>query len=309
MKRCKISVIGAGNVGATTAHWLANKELGDIALIDVVDGTPQGKALDLQQAGPIEGFDLKIAGSTSYELTRNSDVVVITAGIPRRPGMSRDDLLKTNAKIVSDVTRQVAQYSPDCVLIVVSNPLDAMAYVAKKVSNFPANRVIGMAGILDTARLRAFIAEAADVSVEDVTAVVYGGHGDTMVPLTRFCSIGGAPLDKFLASQKIDEIVTRTCNGGIEIVNLLKTGSAYYAPSSAVVQMVEAVVRDKKRILPCAVWLEGQYGVSNLFVGVLAKLGRGGVEQIIELDLNSEEREALMKSANAVKNLIHVLEG
>lgn len=308
MKRAKITVVGAGNVGATTAHYLSNKNLGNIVLIDIVDGVPQGKGLDLYEACPIDGSDVKITGTTDYALSRDSDVVVITAGIPRKPGMSRDDLLKTNARIVADVTREVARYSPDSILIVVSNPLDAMAYVAKKTSGFPGNRVMGMAGVLDTARFRAFLAEAADVSVEDVTAVIYGGHGDTMVPLIRFCSIAGAPLETFLSREKIEQIVKRTRDGGIEIVNYLKTGSAYYAPAAATAQMVETIVHDKKRVLPCAVWLEGQYGITNLFVGVLAKLGSRGVEQIVELDLNREELELLEKSAGAVRTLIDVWE-
>lgn len=308
MKRPKITVVGAGNVGATAAHWIATKELGDVVLVDVVEGVPQGKALDLQQSGPVEGFDLKITGSNDYAATENSDVVVITAGIPRKPGMSRDDLLRTNARIVTDVTTQIAKYSPKCVLIVVSNPLDAMAWVAKKVSGFPRERVIGMAGVLDSARFRTFVAEAANVSVEDVYGFVYGGHGDTMVPMTRYCSIGGAPLEKFLSKEKIDQIVERTKNGGLEIVNFLKTGSAFYAPSSSVVAMVEAIVRDKKRVLPCAVWLEGEYGIKNLYVGVLAKLGTNGVEKVVELDLNETEKTNLKRSADAVQSLVEVLE-
>ncbi len=309
MKRAKITVVGAGNVGATAAHWIASKELGDIVLVDVVDGVPQGKALDLLEASPVEGFDLRITGTNDYAATENSDVVVITAGIPRKPGMSRDDLLKTNAKIVGEVTEKVAKYSPKSILIVVSNPLDAMAYVAKKASGFPRNRVIGMAGVLDSARFRTFVSEAAGVSVEDVHGFVYGGHGDTMVPMVRYCSISGVPLNKFLSESKINEIVERTRNGGAEIVNLLKTGSAFYAPSSSVVQMVESIVKDKKRVLPCAVSLEGEYGFSNLFVGVLAKLGTNGVEQVIELDLNETEKQQLKKSADAVKGLVDVVEG
>ncbi|MBI4403218.1 MAG: malate dehydrogenase [Deltaproteobacteria bacterium] len=307
MKRPKITVVGAGNVGETAAHWLASKELGDVVLVDVLEGIPQGKALDLLQSGPIEGFDVRVTGANDYGPTENSDIVVITAGLPRKPGMSRDDLLKTNAKIVTEVTEQVCKYSPQSILLVVSNPLDAMAYVAKQVSGFPRSRVIGMAGILDSARFRTFVAQAANVSVEDVHAFVYGGHGDTMVPMTRYCSISGVPLEKFLPANQITQIVDRTRNGGAEIVNLLKSGSAYYAPSAAVVQMVEAIVRDKKRILPCAVWLEGEYGISNLFIGVLAKLGHAGMEQVIELDLNPEERQLLSKSAEAVRSLVQVL--
>lgn len=309
MKRAKITVVGAGNVGATAAHWIATKELGDVVLVDVAEGIPQGKALDLLQSGPVEGFDLKIVGTNDYAATENSDVVVITAGLPRKPGMSRDDLLKTNANIVTQVTQNIVKYSPKTILIVVSNPLDAMAYVAKKVSGFPKNRVIGMAGVLDTARFKTFIAEAADVSVEDVHGFVYGGHGDTMVPLTRYCSIAGVPLDKFLPQSKIDEIVKRAQNGGIEIVNYLKTGSAFYAPASSVVAMVESIIKDKKRILPCACWLEGEYGIKNLFIGVLAKLGTNGVEKVIEIDLNETEKGLLNKSAEAVQGLVNVVEG
>jgi len=309
MKRPKITIVGAGNVGATAAHWIATKELGDVVLVDIVEGVPQGKALDLSQSGPVEGFDLRLTGTNDYARTENSDVVVITAGIPRKPGMSRDDLLRTNAKIVGDVTEQVAKYSPKSVLMVVSNPLDAMAYVAKKVSGFPRERVIGMAGVLDSARFRTFVAEAAGVSVEDVHGFVYGGHGDTMVPMIRYCSISGVPLEKFLSREQIARLVERTKNGGAEIVNLLKTGSAFYAPAASVVEMVEAVIRDKKRILPCAVHLEGEYGFKNIFVGVLARLGSDGMEKVIELDLNEDERGMLKKSADAVTQLVDVLEG
>lgn len=308
-RRPKITVVGAGNVGATAAHWLAAKELGDIVLVDVAEGVPQGKGLDLLQAGPIEGFDVHITGSNDYAATENSDVVVITAGIPRKPGMSRDDLLRTNAGIVTQVTEKVCKYSPNTILMVVSNPLDAMSYVAKKVSGFPRERVIGMAGVLDSARFKTFVAEAAKVSVEDVYGFVYGGHGDTMVPMTRFCSIAGVPLEKFLPASKITEIVERTKNGGAEIVNFLKTGSAFYAPSASVVQMVEAVIKDKKRILPCAVSLQGEYGIKDVFVGVLCKLGKSGVEQVIELDLNETEKAMLNKSTDAVRGLISVVEG
>jgi malate dehydrogenase len=309
MKRPKITVVGAGNVGATAAHWIAAKELADVVLIDIAEGVPQGKALDLLQAGPVEGFDVNVTGANDYAATADSEVVIITAGIPRKPGMSRDDLLKTNAKIVTDVTEKVCKYSPNSTLIVVSNPLDAMAYVAKKVSGFPRSRVIGMAGVLDSARFRTFVSQAANVSVEDVYGFVYGGHGDTMVPMTRFCSIAGVPLEKFLPEAKIAEIVDRTRNGGAEIVNFLKTGSAFYAPSSSAVQMAEAIIKDKKRVLPCAVWLEGEYGLSNVFVGVLAKLGKGGMEQVVSLDLNETEKTALNKSADSVRQLIQVLEG
>lgn len=309
MKRSKVTVVGAGNVGAPSAHWMASKELADVVLVDLVEGIPQGKALDLAQSGPVEGFDLRITGTNDYALTENSEVIVITAGLPRKPGMSRDDLLRTNAKIVSEVTEKVVKYSPNSILIVVSNPLDAMTYVAKKVSGFPRNRVIGMAGVLDTARFKTFVAEAAGVSVEDVHGFVYGGHGDTMVPMVRYCSIAGVPLEKFLSKEKIQEIVTRTQNGGAEIVNFLKTGSAFYAPAASVVAMVESIVRDKKRILPCAVELNGEYGVKNLFVGVLAKLGTTGMEKVIEIDLSETERAALQKSADSVQGLVNVIEG
>lgn len=308
MKRPKITIVGAGNVGATAAHWVVSKELGDVVLVDIAEGIPQGKALDLLESAPVEGFDCRVTGTNDYAATENSDVVVITAGLPRRPGMTRDDLLKTNGKIMASVTEQVAKYSPNSVLIIVSNPLDAMAYVAKKVSGFPRSRVIGMAGVLDSARFRTFIAEAAGVSMEDVHGFVYGGHGDTMVPMVRYCSIAGVPLEKFLSKQKIDEVVERTRKGGLEIVNLLKTGSAFYAPSASVVQMVESIVKDKKRILPCAVWLEGEYGLKDLYVGVLAKLGTGGVEQVIELDLNEQEKKDLDSSVEAVRGLIKSLE-
>ncbi|MEZ4751400.1 MAG: malate dehydrogenase [Bdellovibrionota bacterium] len=308
MRRPKITIVGSGNVGATAAHWIVSKELGDVVLVDIAEGIPQGKGLDLLEAGPVEGFDCRVTGTNDYAATENSDVVVITAGLPRKPGMSRDDLLKTNAKIMTQVTEQVVKYSPNSVLLIVSNPLDAMAYVAKKVSGFPRQRVIGMAGVLDSARFRTFVAEATGVSVEDVHGFVYGGHGDTMVPMVRYCSISGVPLNKFLSQEKIDAIVDRTRKGGLEIVNYLKTGSAFYAPSSSVVQMVEAIVRDKKRILPCAVWLEGEYGMKNLFVGVLAQLGTNGMEKVIEIDLNEQEKAGLAESAEAVKGLIAALE-
>lgn len=309
MKRPKITVVGAGNVGATAAHWIVSKELGDVVLIDVAEGIPQGKALDLLQAGPVEGFDCHVTGTNDYAYTENSDLVIITAGLPRKPGMSRDDLLKTNAKIVTEVTEKICRYSPNTILLVVSNPLDAMAFVAKKVSGFPRNRVIGMAGVLDSARFRTFVAEAAKVSVEDVHGFVYGGHGDTMVPMVRYCSISGIPLEKFLAKDKIDQIVDRTRNGGAEIVNLLKAGSAFYAPSASVVQMAESILKDKNRVLPCAVSLEGEYGISNLFVGVLAKLGKQGIVEVVDIDLNETEKTALKKSADSVKGLVDVLEG
>src|SRR6266478_2409888 len=275
--RKKITVVGAGNVGATAAHWLAAKELGDVALVDIVEGVPQGKALDLAQAAPIEGFDIRLAGLNTYDGTENSDVVIITAGLPRKPGMSRDDLLKTNAEIVSKVVDEVVRRSPESILIIVSNPLDAMAQVAFRRSGFPKNRVIGMAGILDSARMRTFLAEALNVSVENVTAFVLGGHGDTMVPLPRYSNCAGIPVTELLPKDVLDRIVDRTRNGGAEIVSLLKTGSAYYAPSAAAVEMVEAILKDKKKILPCAVYLEGEYGINGLFVGVPTKLGSNGI--------------------------------
>jgi malate dehydrogenase len=307
-KRNKITVVGAGNVGATAAHWLASKELGDVVLVDIVEGMPQGKALDLAQAAPIEGFDAALVGATSdYAQTANSDVVIITSGLPRKPGMSRDDLLKTNAGIVSSVTEEIAKYSPDSVIIVVSNPLDAMTQVAFRKSGFPKHRVIGMAGVLDSARMRCFLAEELDVSVENVTAFVLGGHGDTMVPLPRYSTCAGIPVTELIPKEKLDAIVKRTANGGAEIVGLLKTGSAYYAPSAAAVEMTEAILKDKKKILPCAAFLEGEYGINNLYVGVPCKLGARGLEQIIEINLTNEERIALQKSAGAVQELIDVL--
>jgi len=307
-KRNKITVVGAGNVGATAAHWLASKELGDVVLVDIVEGMPQGKALDLAQAAPIEGFDAALVGSTSdYSQTANSDVVIITSGLPRKPGMSRDDLLKTNAGIVTSVTEEIAKHSPDSVIIVVSNPLDAMTQVAFRKSGFPKHRVIGMAGVLDSARMRCFLAEALDVSVENVTAFVLGGHGDTMVPLPRYSTCAGIPVTELLPKEQLDAIVKRTANGGAEIVGLLKTGSAYYAPSAAAVEMTEAILKDKKKILPCAAYLEGEYGINNLYVGVPCKLGARGLEQIIEISLTNEERIALQKSAASVQELVDVL--
>ena len=307
MRRAKITIVGAGNVGATTAHWSASKELGDIVLVDIIEGIPQGKGLDLYQAGPVEGFDSRITGMNDYDATEGSDIVVITAGIARKPGMSREDLLSTNAKIVGGGAREVVQRSPDCILVVVSNPLDTMVWVAKEVSGFPKKRVVGMAGILDTARYRTFLAEAADVSVEDVQALVLGGHGDAMVPLVNFTSIGGIPVTEFLSRDVLEKIVDRTANGGAEIVGHLKTGSAFYAPGAAVTQMIEAIVKDKKRILPCAAYLEGEYGVSGIYLGVPIKLGKEGVEQVIELPLSENERAALMKSAEGVKASIGLI--
>lgn len=305
--RNKITVVGAGNVGATAAHWIASKELADVVLVDITEGMPQGKSLDLAQAAPIDGFDVKLVGSNGYEETASSDIVIITAGLPRKPGMSRDDLLKTNSDIVGAVTEQVAKYSPNAIIIVVSNPLDAMTQVSFRKSGFPKNRVIGMAGVLDSARMRCFIAEELKVSVENVTAFVLGGHGDTMVPLPRYSTVAGIPITELIPEARLNEIVKRTANGGAEIVGLLKTGSAYYAPSLAAVEMAEAILKDKKKILPCAVFLEGEYGINNLFVGVPVKLGKNGVEQIIEISLTNDERAALQKSAAAVKELIDVL--
>jgi len=307
MARKKITVVGAGNVGATTAHWLVAKELGDVVLVDIIEGMPQGKALDLAQAGPVEGFDSRLVGTNGYKETANSDLVVITSGIARKPGMSRDDLLNTNAGIVGSVTDEIARTSPNAVLIVVSNPLDAMAQVAFRRSRFPKHRVIGMAGILDSARMRTFLADALNVSVENVTAFVLGGHGDTMVPLARYSTCAGIPVTELLPKDVIDKIVDRTRNGGAEIVSLLKTGSAYYAPSSAAVEMVEAIIKDKKKILPCAAYLEGEYGINGLFVGVPVKLGASGIEEIIQINLTTDERAALQKSAAAVQELVNLL--
>lgn len=298
----KITVIGAGNVGATAAQRIAEKELAnEVVLVDIVEGVPQGKGLDMYESAPIEGFDTMVTGTNSYEATAGSDIVVITAGIPRKPGMSRDDLLNTNAGIIKSVTEQVCATSPNTILIVVSNPLDVMVHVAQKISGFPRHRVIGMAGVLDTARFRSFIAMELKVSVEDITSLILGGHGDSMVPLARYTSVAGIPLTELMSQDKIDAIVKRAQNGGIEIVNFLKTGSAYYAPSSAAVQMVESIVKDKKRILPCAVMLNGEYGIKDTVVGVPVKLGRTGMEQILEIKLTPEEHSALKKSADEVK--------
>ena len=305
--RKKITVVGAGNVGATAAHWLAAKELGDVVLVDIVEGVPQGKALDLAQAAPIEGFDVHMIGANTYDQTDQSDIVIITAGLARKPGMSRDDLLKTNAGIVSQVVDEIVRRSPNAILIIVSNPLDAMCQVALKRSGFPKHRVIGMAGVLDSARMRCFLAEALNVSVENVTAFVLGGHGDTMVPLPRYSTCAGIPITELLPKDQIDAIVKRTAGGGAEIVSLLKTGSAYYAPSAAAVEMAEAILKNKKKILPCAAYLEGEYGINGLYVGVPCKLGARGLEQIIEINLTAEERIALHKSASAVQELVDVI--
>ena len=306
MKRAKITIVGAGNVGATTAHWCAAAELGDIVLLDIpqTEGMPRGKALDLMQASPIVGFDSKIVGTTSYDDTARSDVVVVTAGIPRKPGMSRDDLLATNARIMGLVCEQIRRSSPDACVIVVSNPLDAMVQRALQVTGFPPSRVFGQAGVLDSARFRAFIAMELDVSVEDVSAMLLGGHGDTMVPLPSCTSVGGVPVNQLIDPARLEEIVQRTRDGGAEIVGLLKTGSAYYAPAAATTQMVEAVVRDKKRLIPCAAYCDKEYGVGGYYVGVPAVIGAGGVERIIEIDLTDAERQALQKSIDAVKILV-----
>ncbi|HLZ19700.1 MAG TPA: malate dehydrogenase [Smithellaceae bacterium] len=300
----KVTVVGAGNVGATVAQRLAEKELADVVLIDIIDGVPQGKSLDLIEAAPIEKHDAHLTGANAYEASANSDIVIITAGISRKPGMSRDDLLATNRSIMKAVTEQVAKYSPDAILIIVSNPLDAMCHVAMETSGFPRNRVIGMAGVLDSARFRAFISMELDVSVENIHALVLGGHGDMMVPLPRFSTVAGVPITELLPPERIDALAKRTRNGGAEIVELLKTGSAYYAPASAVVEMAESILKDKKKILPCAAYLEGEYGISGLFVGVPVKLGRNGIEQIISLRLKADEKKALDKSARAVSELV-----
>lgn len=298
----KITVVGAGNVGATTAQRVAEKELArQVVLVDIMEGVPQGKGLDQWESAPIEGFDSRVIGTNGYDETANSEIVVVTAGIARKPGMSRDDLLNTNAGIVKQVSENIRTSSPQAILIMVSNPLDVMSWVAKEVTGFPRERVLGMAGVLDTARYRSFIAEALDVSVRDIQAMVLGGHGDTMVPLVSYTSVSGIPITQLMAKERLDAIIDRTRNGGAEIVKYLKTGSAYYAPSAAAVQMCEAIVRDQKRILPCAAWLEGEYGMSGLFLGVPCKLGRAGLERIIEVSLTDEERAALQKSAEAVR--------
>ena len=307
MKRKKVTVVGSGNVGATAAQRIVDKELADVVLIDIIEGVPQGKALDLLQSGPIEGYDSSLIGTNDYKDTANSDIVIITAGLPRKPGMSRDDLLIKNYEIVKGVTEQVAKYSPNSILIVVSNPLDAMVQTAFKVSGFPKNRVIGMAGILDSARFRAFIAMELNVSVENIHAFVLGGHGDTMVPLPRYSTVSGIPITELMSPERIEALVKRTANGGAEIVSLLKTGSAYYAPSAASVEMVEAIFKDKKKILPCAAYLEGEYGIHGLYVGVPVKLGKNGIEEIIQIKLTAEEQAALNKSAASVKELVTII--
>ncbi len=303
----KVTVIGAGNVGATAAQRLAEKELCDVVLIDIIEGVPQGKALDLAEAAPIEKHDARLTGANDYDASKGSDIVIITAGIPRKPGMSRDDLLKTNANIMKDVTAKVAERSPKAVLIIVSNPLDAMCHVAYETSGFPKNRVLGMAGVLDSARFRAFISMELDVSVENTHAFVLGGHGDTMVPLPRYSTVAGIPITELMSKERIDALVQRTATGGAEIVSLLKTGSAYYAPASAAVEMAESILKDKKKILPCAAYLEGEYGINDLFIGVPVKLGTNGIEEIIQISLTDNEQAALEKSAAAVRDLVEVL--
>lgn len=305
--RKKISIIGAGFVGSTTAHWCAAAELGDIVLLDIVEGIPQGKGLDLYEAGPIMGFDARITGTNDYADTASSDVIVVTSGAPRKPGMSREDLIKVNANITRDCISKSAPLSPNAVIIMVNNPLDAMTYVAAEVSGFPKERVMGQAGVLDSARYRTFIAMETGVSVEDIQAMLMGGHGDEMVPLPRFSTIGGIPVTEFIPRERLDAIVERTRKGGGEIVNLLKTGSAYYAPAAATAQMVEAVLKDKKRLIPVSAYLTGQYGLSDMYFGVPVILGAGGIEKIIELPLNEEEMALLKKSADAVRSTIETL--
>ena len=306
-RRKKISVIGAGFVGSTCAHWAATKELGDVVLLDVNEGVAKGKALDLYESSPVEQFDSRVIGTSDYRDIADSDIVIITAGMPRKPGMSRDDLLSVNAKIMKEVCEGIKKHAPQSTLIVVSNPLDAMAYVAKQVTGFPRERVIGMAGVLDTARFRTFISEATGVSVKDIHATVLGGHGDTMVPMPRHCSVGGVPLLEYLPKETVDSLVQRTRQGGAEIVNLLKTGSAYYAPSASAVEMAEAILKDQKRILPCAVELQGEYAVKDLFIGVLCKLGGKGMEGVVEIRLNDEEKAGLQNSTRAVEELVQAL--
>jgi malate dehydrogenase len=306
MQRAKITIVGAGNVGATCAHWAASKELGDIVLVDVpqVEGMPQGKALDLYEASPIEGFDAKIIGTTSYDATANSDVIIVTAGVARKPGMSRDDLININTGIVKSVAASAAQHSPNAIMIVVSNPLDAMVYVAWKSSGFPTKRIIGQAGVLDTARYRSFLAAEIGCSVEDVQALLLGGHGDDMVPLPRYTFAGGIPITQLVKKDRLEEIVKRARNGGAEIVGLLKTGSAYYAPAAATVKMAESIIRDKKRILPCAAYCEKEYGVGGYFVGVPCVLGSAGIERVIEIEMDENERKMFQSSVDHVKELV-----
>jgi malate dehydrogenase len=304
MGRKKITIVGAGNVGATAAHWAAEKEIGDVVLVDIVEGVPQGKALDLMEAGPVEGFDTKVIGTNGYDETADSDIVIITSGFPRQPGMSREDLLAKNKEIIQSVTKEIATRSPNCIIIMITNPLDTMVYLAKNVSGFPKNRVIGMAGVLDTARLSAFIAMELNVSVENIQAFILGGHGDDMVPIPRYCTVAGVPITQLMPKERIDKIVDRARKGGGEIVALLKKGSAFYAPSAAAVQMTEAILKDKKRILPCAAYLEGEYGLNDIYFGVPVKLGSNGIEKVIEVELTDEEKAAVQKSADSVKKSI-----
>jgi malate dehydrogenase len=305
--RSKITVVGAGFVGSTLVQRLAERDYADVVMFDIVPNMPQGKALDMLQAGPVLGYDSLVVGTNDYADTANSDIVVITSGFPRKPGMTRDDLVKKNQEIVSEVTRQVVKYSPNCIIIMVTNPLDAMAQLALHTSGFPRHRVVGMAGVLDTARFRTFIAQELGVSVRDVQAYVLGGHGDTMVPLARMCTVAGVPISQLMPAERIEQIVQRTRDGGAEIVKLLGTGSAYFAPSASVLQMVDSILLDKKMIMPCTVYLQGEYGIHNLFVGVPTKLGAQGVEQIVEIELNADERALLQKSADAVQELVHVM--
>ena len=304
----KVSVIGSGNVGATAARGIADKELADVVILDILDGVPQGKALDMLEACPVEGSDSRVLGTNDYADTAGSDIVVVTAGLARKPGMSRDDLLHKNYAIIKSVTEQVVKYSPDCIIVPVPNPLDAMCQVAYRSSGFPRERVIGMAGVLDSARMRTFIAQELNVSVENTHAFVLGGHGDTMVPLPRYSTVAGIPITELMSAEVVEAIVARTAAGGAEIVKLLGSGSAYYAPGSAVVEMVEAILKDKKKILPCAAFLQGEYGISNLFVGVPVKLGAAGLEEIVEITLSAEEDAALQKSAEAVRELVQIID-
>ena len=304
----KVSVIGSGNVGATAARGIADKELADVVILDILDGVPQGKALDMLEACPVEGSDSRVLGTNDYADTAGSDIVVVTAGLARKPGMSRDDLLHKNYAIIKSVTEQVVKYSPDCIIVPVTNPLDAMCQVAYRSSGFPRERLIGMAGVLDSARMRTFIAQELNVSVENTHAFVLGGHGDTMVPLPRYSTVAGIPITELMSAEVVEAIVARTAAGGAEIVKLLGSGSAYYAPGSAVVEMVEAILKDKKKILPCAAFLQGEYGISNLFVGVPVKLGAAGLEEIVEITLSAEEDAALQKSAEAVRELVQIID-
>jgi malate dehydrogenase len=305
--RTKITVVGAGNVGATTAQRLAERDYADVVLVDIVDGLPQGKALDLNQAGPVVGYEPNVTGTNTYDEASGSEIVVITSWLPRKPGMSRDDLLAANKKIVAEVTREISQRSPDSIIIVVTNPLDAMCHVALDVSTFPRQRVVGMAGILDSARFRTFLAWELGVSARDVTGFVLGGHGDTMVPVTSYTNVAGIPITQRIDQMRLQEIVQRTRDGGAEVVKLLKAGSAYYAPAAAVAEMIDSIILDQKRVLPCAAYCDGEFGIEGLFVGVPVKLGRGGVEEIVQIDLADEEREALQSSAGAVQELVQAM--